>query len=60
MRELLRPFGRFHVLALAVLGCFAIALATAQGMWGWIGVVAAVLVSLWAAVTLYQDLQEHP
>jgi hypothetical protein len=59
MRELLRPFDRLHVLGLALLGCLAVAVVTGQGAWRWVGLVGAVIVSLWAGVLLHRDLRHR-
>ncbi len=54
MSDLLRPFGRLHVLVLGTLGCLAIAVATAQGVWTSLAVVAAVAAGLWSVWLLYR------
>ena len=59
MHELLRPFARFHVFGLALLGCLALALTTGHEMWAYIGLLGAVIVSLRAGVELYRDLQRQ-
>ncbi len=56
MPELLRPFARFHVLGLALIGCLALAVLTRERLWTWIGLIGAVVVSVWAAILLYRDL----
>ncbi len=59
MRELLRPFAHLHVLAVAVLGCLALATLTSDALWAWLGLAGAAVGSLWAAILLYRDLH-HP
>jgi hypothetical protein len=48
-----------HVFSLAVLGCLALALTSGRGLWAYIGLLGAVIVSLRAGVELYRDLQRQ-
>ena len=57
MSDLLRPFGRLHVLVLGTLGCLAIAVTTAHGVWMYVGVVGAAMAGLWSVWLLYRDLK---
>jgi len=55
MRELLRPFSRVHVLAVALLGCLAVAWHTGETLWQWLGLAGAVAAALWAAFLLRRE-----
>lgn len=49
LRELLWPFGRFHVLGVAIIGSLALAVLTDATFWKAVGMAGAVFGLLWAA-----------
>jgi hypothetical protein len=57
LRELLWPFGRFHVFGVVLVGFLALAVLTEGPFWQWIGLGGAVVGSLLFAVLLYRDRQ---
>lgn len=59
MHELLRPFARLHVVGVALIGCLVLALLTGERLWGWIGLLGAVVVGSREAILLYRDLRHR-
>ncbi len=59
MPELLRPFGRLHILGIAVVACLGLVTITAHSLWMWLGLGGALVACVWAAWLLYRDLARH-
>jgi hypothetical protein len=55
LRELLWPFGRFHVFGVALVGSLVLAVLTEEPIWQWMGLGGAVVGSLLFTVLLYRD-----
>lgn len=57
VRELLRPFGRLHVLGVALIGSLALAVFTESPFLQAIGLGGSVLTAFWGALLLYRTRQ---